>query len=428
VDLVDPDAVSVSNGDGRWVIRIGGQEVDRPDLFHVRAYPWAGKLEGLSPVGYAREAIGLGIAAEKYGAKFFGGEAIPSGVFTVPGRMSRSDALDIKAMWNASHAGRRGTAVLTEGAKFEAISIAPDEAQFIETQRFNVATICRLYGVPPEMMGGETAGHEAYTSPEMRSTDLLTWTLRPWLHRVERAVSGLAAAHAGREVQRWRHGPRDPARPLPGAQARRGGRLAHRQRGPRAGGPPTAARRGRGRMTVLERSYLNLQLRVREDGDGRTLVGPVLPWNVEARVVDRGREVVETFERGALVDVDPARVPLTARHPRDAETLPIGRTVELEDRTDAAWGAWLVSRTALGDEVLELARDGVPLGLSVGFMEVPGGSRWLGRSRVVRTRAALDHVAIVRVPAYAGAGVVGVRAGGGERPGIPLATLARRRR
>jgi HK97 family phage portal protein len=191
VDLVDPDAVSVSNGDGRWVIRIGGQEVDRPDLFHVRAYPWAGKLEGLSPVGYAREAIGLGIAAEKYGAKFFGGEAIPSGVFTVPGRMSRSDALDIKAMWNASHAGRRGTAVLTEGAKFEAISIAPDEAQFIETQRFNVATICRLYGVPPEMMGGETAGHEAYTSPEMRSTDLLTWTLRPWLHRVERAVSGL---------------------------------------------------------------------------------------------------------------------------------------------------------------------------------------------------------------------------------------------
>ena len=76
-------------------------------------------------------------------------------------------------------------------ARFQAIAIAPEEAQFIETQRFNVATICRFYGIPPEMMGGETAGHEAYTSPEQRSTDLLTWTPRPWLYRVERAVSGL---------------------------------------------------------------------------------------------------------------------------------------------------------------------------------------------------------------------------------------------
>jgi HK97 family phage prohead protease len=151
-------------------------------------------------------------------------------------------------------------------------------------------------------------------------------------------------------------------------------------------------------------------LAVRDDGDGRTLVGPVLPWGVEARVVDRGRLVVETFARGALHGTDPARVPLTATHPRDAGTLPIGVTVELEDRDDAAWGAWRVSKTALGDEVLELARDGVPLGLSVGFAEIPGGSRWSAdRARVTRTKATLDHVAVVRVPAYAGAGVVGVR-------------------
>jgi len=177
---------------------------------------------------------------------------------------------------------------------------------------------------------------------------------------------------------------------------------------------------------VLLRDF-TAALQLRSDGDGRTLVGPLLPWNVEARVVDHGREVVETFERGALAGVVPGRVPLTARHPRDPETLPIGKTVELEDRADAAWGAWLVSRTALGDEVLALARDGVPLGLSIGFMEVEGGSRWLGRSRVVRTRAALDHVAVVRVPAYAGAGVAGIRmAGGGERSGRPLATLAHR--
>jgi HK97 family phage prohead protease len=169
-------------------------------------------------------------------------------------------------------------------------------------------------------------------------------------------------------------------------------------------------------------------LHLRDDGDGRVLHGPLLPWGIEARVMDRGRQVVEVFERGALAGIDPAKVPLTATHPRDAQQLPIGVTVELEERADAALGAWRVSDTALGNEVLALARDGVPLGLSVGFMEVPGGSRWSAdRRRVTRTRAALDHVAVVRVPAYAGAGVAGVRAqGGGQAPGRPLATLAHR--
>jgi uncharacterized protein len=168
-------------------------------------------------------------------------------------------------------------------------------------------------------------------------------------------------------------------------------------------------------------------LAVRAEGDGRTLAGVLLPWNVEARVVDRGRMVVETFERGALADATPGRIPLTALHPKDSQQLPIGVTLSIEERDDAAWGEWHVSDTAIGNEVLELARDQVPLGLSVGFAEVPGGSRWSpDRSRVVRTRAALDHVAVVRVPAYAGAGVVGVRSGESGRPHPTLHTLLRR--
>jgi HK97 family phage prohead protease len=179
-------------------------------------------------------------------------------------------------------------------------------------------------------------------------------------------------------------------------------------------------------MTVLERAFTT-ELHVREDGDGRVLFGALLPWGTEAVVLDRGRQVVETFQRGALAGTDPGRVPLTARHPRDGETLPIGVTVELRDEADALHGAWRVSATTLGDEVLALARDRVPLGLSVGFVEVAGGSRWSSdRKRVTRTRAALDHVAVVRVPAYAGAGVVGVRAGGRPALGGSLATLARR--
>lgn len=178
---------------------------------------------------------------------------------------------------------------------------------------------------------------------------------------------------------------------------------------------------------TLDRCYYPSGLQLRDGGDGRTLVGPVLPWGIAARVLDRGRLVEETFERGALAGTDPARVPLTATHPRDAGTLPIGVTVELEERDDAAWGAWHVSKTALGDEVLELARDGVPLGLSVGFAEVAGGSRWSpDRRRVTRTRALLDHVAVVRVPAYAGAGVAAMRAQEAIAS-YPLLTLARLR-
>jgi HK97 family phage prohead protease len=177
---------------------------------------------------------------------------------------------------------------------------------------------------------------------------------------------------------------------------------------------------------VIHTRNLTTSLALRDGGDGRTLVGPLLPWGVTARVVDRGRLVTETFQRGALQGTDPARVPLTATHPQDAGTLPIGRTLAIDDRADAAWGEWLVSDTMLGNEVLALARDGVPLGLSVGFAEVAGGSRWSAdRQRVTRTRAALDHVAVVRVPAYEGAGVVGVRysSKGGVRHTPVLLTL-----
>jgi uncharacterized protein len=183
-------------------------------------------------------------------------------------------------------------------------------------------------------------------------------------------------------------------------------------------------------MTEILHRAFTTDLQLRADGDGRVLFGPLLPWNVEARVYEPtvGRVVIEVFERGALAGVDPATVPLTSRHPRDNETLPVGVTVELRDEADAAHGAWHVSDTEAGNEVLQLARDGVPLALSVGFVPAPGGSRWThNRSRVTRTRAALDHVAVVRRGAYRGAGVVGVRAADGPAIAMPRATLARRR-
>jgi HK97 family phage portal protein len=193
VDLLDPDRVAVQEDrDAPPVIRVDGQEVDRGELWHCKAFPRAGSILGMSPVGYARELLGLGIAAEQFGAKFFGDNAIPSGVLTSEQHLNREQALTLKELWESSHGGRRRTAVLGNGAKFQAITIAPEEAQFIDTMKLNAASICRLYGVPAGMMAGvELAGHEDYSSPEQRAQDFLTFGLRPWLHRLERAVSTL---------------------------------------------------------------------------------------------------------------------------------------------------------------------------------------------------------------------------------------------
>lgn len=192
VDLLHPDRVSVQeNRDSPPVIRVDGEEQDRGELFHCKAYPLPGSIEGLSPIRYAAESIGLGRGAERYAATLFRDAAIPSGVLTSDDRITKEQATDLKERWRDAHANRRDIAVLGGGAKFQAITLAPEEAQFIETSKANVATIARYYGVPPTMLGGPTGGHEDYSSPEMRSTELLTFTLRPWLLRVERAVSGL---------------------------------------------------------------------------------------------------------------------------------------------------------------------------------------------------------------------------------------------
>jgi HK97 family phage portal protein len=196
VDLVSPDAMAVTrepdgNGTMRTVHRLNGEEVDPFDVWHVRAFPQAGSPLGLSPIGVAREAIGLGLGAERYGGRFFGAADMPIGVLETDQRVDQEIADRLRAAWRQLHRDRREIGVLGNGAKFRPIAINPEESQFIQTQKFSVSTIARFYGIPPEMVGGETAGHEAYSSPEMRSTDYLRFTLAPWISKLEKAISRL---------------------------------------------------------------------------------------------------------------------------------------------------------------------------------------------------------------------------------------------
>jgi hypothetical protein len=152
-------------------------------------------------------------------------------------------------------------------------------------------------------------------------------------------------------------------------------------------------------MTIeIRTSPIALELRE----DGRTLAGRVMPYNVEARI----GSYTETFRPGAFSDAVPAQVPLLAVH--DREQLPIGRALTLTDGPTGLDAELRVSKTTLGDEVLELVRDGAATGLSVGFQPVEDA--WNAtRSRVERIRARLVEISITAFPAYADARILAVR-------------------
>ncbi len=192
IELVDTGRVSVSTGgDGRIAWRLDGREIDRADLWHFRAYPVAGSPFGLSPVDYAKKSIGLGLAAEAYGSTFFSDGATPSGLLTSDQSLTKDAAENQAAMWRQAHQGRRKTAVLGQGTKWQQISIAPDESQFLDTQRFTVQQVCRVYGVPPEMIGADSGNSLTYANVEQRSLDFLAYCIGPWLARLERALTAL---------------------------------------------------------------------------------------------------------------------------------------------------------------------------------------------------------------------------------------------
>ena len=193
VELLAPERVGVQV-DNRVIWRIDGQEVDPASIWHVKAFTAPGQVLGLSPIQHARQAIGLGIGAERYAARFFGESAIPSGVLTSDQDIKQDRAEQLKARWKQAHSGHRDIAVLGQGARFQAVTIPPEQAQFLESTRANVATIARYFGVQPELIGGECGGSLTYANVEQRALDFLTFGLRPWLVRLEVALSALLSS------------------------------------------------------------------------------------------------------------------------------------------------------------------------------------------------------------------------------------------
>ena len=170
-------------------IRSKGQTVIlRPsDVLHIPGLGFDG-LVGYSPIAMAKNAIGMAIACEEYGAKFFANGAAPGGVLEHPGTIK--DPQRVRESWQSTFGGSGNAnkiAVLEEGMKYTPIGISPEQAQFLETRKFQINEIARIFRVPPHMVGD--LEKSSFSNIEQQSLEFVKYTLDPWVVRWEQSLT-----------------------------------------------------------------------------------------------------------------------------------------------------------------------------------------------------------------------------------------------
>ena len=156
------------------------------EVLHIPGLGFDG-LVGYSPIAMAKNAIGMAIATEEYGAKFFANGASPGGVLEHPGVVK--DPGKIRESWNAVYQGSGNAhrvAVLEEGMKFQPIGIPPEQAQFLETRKYQLNEIARIFRIPPHMIGD--LEKSSFSNIEQQSLEFVMYTLDPWVIRWEQAI------------------------------------------------------------------------------------------------------------------------------------------------------------------------------------------------------------------------------------------------
>lgn len=161
--------------------------LNKRDVLHVPGLGFDGLL-GYSPIAMAKNAIGMAMACEEYGAKFFVNGAAPGGVLEYPGILK--DPNKIRESWNLAFGGTSNSskvAVLEEGMKYTPISISPNEAQFLETRKFQIDEIARIFRIPPHMIGD--LEKSSFSNIEQQSLEFVKYTIGPWVMRWEQSLT-----------------------------------------------------------------------------------------------------------------------------------------------------------------------------------------------------------------------------------------------
>ena len=158
----------------------------KEEVLHIPGLGFDG-LVGYSPIAMSKNAIGMAIACEEYGAKFFANGANPGGVLEHPGVVK--DPKRVRDSWNAVYQGSGNAhrvAVLEEGMKFQSIGIPPEQAQFIATRKFQITEIARIFRIPPHMIGD--LEKSSFSNIEQQSLEFVKYTLDPWVVRWEQSI------------------------------------------------------------------------------------------------------------------------------------------------------------------------------------------------------------------------------------------------
>lgn len=157
------------------------------EILHIPALGFDGMI-GYSPIAMARNAIGVAIACEEFGAKFFENGARPSGILEHPGIIKNTDKL--REEWQKIYGGSQNTgrvAILEEGMKYQSISIPPNDAQFLDTRKFQLNEIARIFRVPPHMLAD--LERATFSNIEHQSLEFVMYSLMPWLARWEQNLA-----------------------------------------------------------------------------------------------------------------------------------------------------------------------------------------------------------------------------------------------
>ena len=194
-----PDKMDVRRDDAgqlvytytRYLDEFGGkqrfEEVRlRPDqVLHIPGLGYDG-LIGYSPIAMAKNAIGMTMAAEEFGSSFFANGATPSGLLEHPGVVK--DPEKLRQSWHAQFSGKNShnVAVLEEGMTYKPMSVPPNDAQFLETRKFQIDEIARIFRVPPHMVGD--LDKSSFSNIEQQSLEFVKYTLNPWVIRWEQAM------------------------------------------------------------------------------------------------------------------------------------------------------------------------------------------------------------------------------------------------
>lgn len=168
------------------IMKTGTVRLSPSDVLHIPGLGFDG-LVGYSPIAMAKNSIGMAMATEEYGATFFKNGANPSGILSMPGVVK--DPEKIRSSWEAGFGGSSNSnkvAILEEGMTYTPISISPEQAQFLETRKFQLDEIARIFRIPPHMIGD--LEHATFSNIEEQSLEFVTYTLEPWLSRWEQSM------------------------------------------------------------------------------------------------------------------------------------------------------------------------------------------------------------------------------------------------